>query len=79
LQPWLIAFFIMLSKGYYVPVWAIKEGDCGQVENCRLLFELIEEAGLQRPNCRPEEIADGDLKAILRTLYTLFSNYKERD
>ncbi len=69
--------------GYYIAEWAYNADGCdkleNRVENCRLLFELIEEAGLQKPNCLPEEIASGDLKSIMRTLYTLFSKYKERD
>lgn len=69
-------------EGYFLPEYAFntspKSGE-HRLANCRLMFDLIEDAGLQRPNCRPEDLASGDLKSILRILYLLFSNYKDRD
>jgi len=36
----------------------------------------MEEAGMQRPKCRPHDIVNGDLKSTLRILHALFTKYK---
>jgi parvin len=78
-------YFILLMgllEGYFVPDhaynWPATTAEQRQA-NCKLLFELIDDAGLPRPNCNPDDIATGDLKSILRILYLMFSNYKDRD
>lgn len=71
-----------ILEGYYIPefaYYATADTSEKKLENCRFLFELIDDAGLQKPNCLPEDIANKDLKSILRILYILFSNYKDRD
>ncbi len=71
-----------LLENYFVSEYAYNwkaETHEQKLVNCKLLFELIDDAGLPRPNCNPEDIAGGDLKSILRILYLLFSNYKDRD
>lgn len=42
---------------YFIPEYSyIKNPQTyeDKLENCKLLFELIEDAGLQQPNCKPE-------------------------
>lgn len=70
-----------ILEGYFIPLnlfHAEPVSDEQKVENCRFLFKLIDDAGLQKPNCSPQEIASGDLKSVLRIMYSLFSNYKDR-
>lgn len=77
-----LILLIGILENFYLPEYAYcsapKEYD-QKLENCKFLFQLMDEAGLQKPNCRPEDIANNDLKSILRILYALFSNYKDRD
>lgn len=71
-----------ILEGYFICEYAYHnkvETKEQKLENCQLLFELIDEAGLPKPNCLPEDVASGDLKSTLRILYTLFTNYKDRD
>ena len=71
-----------ILEDYFIPEYAYySKPSCMEqkIENSKFLFELIEKAGLQSPNCMPEDIASGDLKSILRILYTMFSNYKDRE
>ena len=71
-----------ILEGYFIPEYAYySKPSCMEqkIENSKFLFELIEDAGLQSPNCMPEDIANGDLKSILRILYSMFSNYKDRE
>jgi parvin len=77
-----LIYLMGILEGYFIPLHAFHsepESNEQKVENCRLLFKLIDDAGLQKPNCSPEEIANGDLKSILRIMYSLFSHYKDRD
>jgi parvin len=71
-----------ILEDYYIPQYAycVKPVTLeDKVSNCNFLFELIDDAGLPIPNCTPEDVANKDLKSILRILYTLFSNYKEKE
>ena len=78
-------YFILLMgvlENYFVPEYLYcptPNTSEQKLVNSKLLFELIDDAGLQRPNCNPEDIVNGDLKSVLRILYLLFSNYKDRD
>ena len=71
-----------ILENYFVPEYAYHATPTNHQEklhNCKFLFELIDDAGLPKPNCQPEDVAKSDLKSILRILYLLFSNYKDRD
>lgn len=46
-----------LLDNYFVPEYAYipnPKSHEQKLENCKFLFELIEDAGLQHPNCKPE-------------------------
>lgn len=49
-----------------------------KLHNVNVALQLMEEAGLTdiRKRVRAEEIVNGDLRAVLRVLYSLFSRYK---
>lgn len=48
-----------------------------KLHNVNVALQLIEEAGLHvRQRVRAEDVVNGDLKAVLRILYALFSRYK---
>ena len=48
-----------------------------KLHNVNVALQLIEEAGVEvRQRVRAEDIVNGDLKAVLRVLYALFSRYK---
>ncbi|KAK7493144.1 hypothetical protein BaRGS_00015665, partial [Batillaria attramentaria] len=48
----------------------------GQVHNVSFAFELMQDAGLQKPKARPEDVVNLDLKSTLRVLYNIFTKYK---
>lgn len=78
----LLIMLMGVLEGYYIPEY-LYHSDTKvfeqKLENCKFLFELIDDAGLPKPNCLPADIANCDLKSVLRIIYTLFSNYKDRD
>lgn len=47
-----------------------------KVHNVRFAYQLMYEAGLQRPRARVQDIVNGDLKSTLRILHSLFTRYK---
>lgn len=48
-----------------------------RLHNVNVAFQLMEEAGIEiRQRVRAEDVANGDLKSVLRVLYSLFSRYK---
>ncbi|RNA11113.1 alpha-parvin [Brachionus plicatilis] len=78
----LLILLMGLLEDFYIPDFAYVSKPSNYDEkltNCKFLFDLIDEVCRQEKNCHPEDIANGDLKSILRILYLLFSNYKDRD
>uniref|UniRef100_A0A914V5Q1 Calponin-homology (CH) domain-containing protein n=1 Tax=Plectus sambesii TaxID=2011161 RepID=A0A914V5Q1_9BILA len=68
-----------LLEGYFVPLYSFHlqvSTHQQKVQNVAFAFELMQDAGLQRPRTRPEDIANGDLKSTLRVLHSLFTKYK---
>ena len=52
-----IILLMGILENYYVPEYAYHAKPVTlqqKIENCKFLFELIEEVGLSEPNCRPE-------------------------
>jgi hypothetical protein len=46
-----------ILENYYVPEYAYNSEPIThehKLQNCKLLFDLLDEAGLPRPNCNPE-------------------------
>jgi parvin len=68
-----------LLEGYMVPLYSFHlqvssfEQKC---HNVSFAFELMQDAGFNKPRSRPEDVVNGDLKCTLRVLYTLFTKYK---
>lgn len=75
-------FLIMmmgLLEGYFTPLYQFHVTPTTfdhRVHNVKFAFELMEDAGLQRPKARPEDIVNQDLKSTLRVLYNIFTKYK---
>jgi len=68
-----------LLEGYYVPLhhWHTTPQTFEEkLQNVSAAFELMLDAGLPAPRCRPEDIVNKDLKSTLRVLYSLFTKYK---
>ncbi|XP_054717942.1 beta-parvin-like [Uloborus diversus] len=68
-----------LLEGYFVPLYSFNLTPLTfdhQVHNVSFAFELMMDAGLQKPKARPEDIVNNDLKSTLRVLYNLFTKYK---
>ncbi|XP_018025246.1 beta-parvin [Hyalella azteca] len=68
-----------LLEGYFVPLYHIystPQTFDEKLHNVNAAFELMMDAGLDRPKARPEDIVNKDLKSTLRVLYNLFSKYK---
>lgn len=68
-----------LLEGYFVPFhyWhSTPQSFDEKLHNVQAAFELIMDAGLPQPRCRPEDIVNKDLKSTLRVLYSLFTKYK---
>lgn len=70
-----------LLEGYFVPLHCYHSSPATteqRLHNVNLAYELMQDAGLPRPKSPPEDVVNGDLKAILRVIYTLFSEFKDR-
>lgn len=68
-----------LLEGYFVPLYSFHLTPSTfeqKVHNVSFAFDLMQEAGLGRPKCRPEDIVNGDAKSTLRVLYGLFTKYE---
>ncbi|XP_035222601.1 beta-parvin-like [Stegodyphus dumicola] len=68
-----------LLEGYFVPLYSFNLTPTTfdqKVHNVAFAFELMMDAGLQKPRARPEDIVNIDLKSTLRVLYDLFTKYK---
>ncbi|KAM9495671.1 beta-parvin isoform 3-T3 [Clarias gariepinus] len=68
-----------LLEGYFVPLYNFyltPESFEQKVHNVAFAFELMQDGGLKKPKARPEDVVNLNLKATLRVLYNLFTNYK---
>jgi len=68
-----------LLEGYFVPLHyfhSTPQTFDEKLHNVQAAFELVMDAGLPEPRCRPEDIVNKDLKSTLRVLYALFTKYK---
>lgn len=68
-----------LLEGYFVPLYSFYLQVVTheqKVHNVRFAYQLMYEAGLQRPRARVQDIVNGDLKSTLRILHSLFTRYK---
>ncbi|XP_023237638.1 beta-parvin-like isoform X1 [Centruroides sculpturatus] len=68
-----------LLEGYFVPLFSFNLTPTSfdqKVHNVTFAFELMMDAGLEKPKARPEDLVNLDLKSTLRVLYNLFTKYK---
>ncbi|XP_067145096.1 beta-parvin isoform X2 [Centruroides vittatus] len=68
-----------LLEGYFVPLFSFNLTPTSfdqKVHNVSFAFELMMDAGLEKPKARPEDLVNLDLKSTLRVLYNLFTKYK---
>ncbi|XP_029633408.1 alpha-parvin isoform X1 [Octopus sinensis] len=68
-----------LLEGYFVSLGSIHQTATTfeeKVHNVQFAFELMQDAGLQKPSARVEDIVNCDLIATLRVLYDIFTKYK---
>ncbi|KAK2834565.1 hypothetical protein Q7C36_015266 [Tachysurus vachellii] len=71
-----------LLEGYFVPLYNFyltPENFEQKVHNVAFAFELMQDGGLKKPKARPEDVVNLNLKATLRVLYNLFTNYKSAE
>ncbi|CAN0424272.1 beta-parvin-like isoform X1 [Lampetra fluviatilis] len=71
-----------LLEDYFVPLhnfYLTPEGFEQKVHNVSFAFELMQDAGLNKPKARPEDVVNLDLKSTLRVLYNLFTKYKHME
>lgn len=68
-----------LLEGYFVPLYSFHlqvSTHEQKIHNVTFAYQLMSEAGVQRPRARVQDIANGDLKSTLRILHSLFTKYK---
>ncbi|VDN18378.1 unnamed protein product, partial [Gongylonema pulchrum] len=68
-----------LLEGYFVPLYSFYLQVVTyeqKAHNVTFAYQLMYEAGLQRPRARVQDIVNGDLKSTLRILHSLFTRYK---
>lgn len=68
-----------LLEGYFVPLYHFHLTPITneqKIQNVAFAFELMMDAGLNKPKARPEDIVNLDIKSTLRVLYNLFTKYK---
>ena len=74
-----LCLLVGILEGYFIPLYEFyltpKSFD-EKVHNVSFAFGLMEDAGLPKMKPRPEDIVNGDLKSILRIVYSLFLRYK---
>uniref|UniRef100_H2LBV8 Parvin, beta n=1 Tax=Oryzias latipes TaxID=8090 RepID=H2LBV8_ORYLA len=71
-----------LLEDYFVPLYNFfltPESFEQKVHNVAFAFELMQDGGLMKPKARPEDVVNLNLKATLRVLYNLFTNYKNSE
>ncbi|KAK7108107.1 beta-parvin-like [Littorina saxatilis] len=74
-----LVMLIGLLEGYFVPLYHFHltpDTFEQKVHNVTFAFELMQDAGLQKPKARPEDVVNLDLKSTLRVLYNIFTKYK---
>ncbi|CAB3406888.1 unnamed protein product [Caenorhabditis bovis] len=68
-----------LLEGFFVPLYYFHlqvQSHEEKVKNVKFAYKLMEDAGLQKPRSRVQDIANGDVKSTLRLLHLLFTKYK---
>ncbi|VDD86175.1 unnamed protein product [Enterobius vermicularis] len=68
-----------LLEGYFVPLYSFHLQVLSyeqKVQNVSFAYQLMAEAGAQKPRARVQDIVNGDLKSTLRILHSLFTKYK---
>uniref|UniRef100_A0A0N5AYD6 Calponin-homology (CH) domain-containing protein n=1 Tax=Syphacia muris TaxID=451379 RepID=A0A0N5AYD6_9BILA len=68
-----------LLEGYFVPLCSfhLQVSSYEQkMHNVSFAYQLMAEAGTQKPRARVQDIVNGDLKSTLRILHSLFTKYK---
>ncbi|PIC37385.1 hypothetical protein B9Z55_016029 [Caenorhabditis nigoni] len=74
-----LVLLVGLLEGYFVPLYHFNlqvHGHEEKVKNVQFAFKLMEDAGLEKPRSRVQDIANGDVKSTLRLLHLLFTKYK---
>ncbi|EFO94779.1 CRE-PAT-6 protein [Caenorhabditis remanei] len=74
-----LVLLVGLLEGYFVPLYHFNlqvHGHEEKVKNVSFAFKLMEDAGLEKPRSRVQDIANGDVKSTLRLLHLLFTKYK---
>ena len=74
-----LCLIVGILEGYFIPLYEFHltpQTFDEKVHNVTFAFQLMESAGLQKMKPRPEDIVNGDLKSILRVIYSLFLKYK---
>uniref|UniRef100_A0A8R1HH98 Calponin-homology (CH) domain-containing protein n=3 Tax=Caenorhabditis japonica TaxID=281687 RepID=A0A8R1HH98_CAEJA len=74
-----LVLLVGLLEGYFVPLYHFNlqvQNHEEKVRNVQFAFKLIEDAGLEKPRSRVQDIANGDVKSTLRLLHLLFTKYK---
>lgn len=68
-----------LLEGYFVPLYSFHlqvSSNEQKMHNVGFAYQLMAEAGVQKPRARVQDIVNGDLKSTLRILHSLFTKYK---
>ncbi|CAL2042206.1 unnamed protein product [Caenorhabditis brenneri] len=74
-----LVLLVGLLEGYFVPLYHFNlqvQSHEEKVKNVQFAFKLMEDAGLEKPRSRVQDIANGDVKSTLRLLHLLFTKYK---
>ncbi|VDN59033.1 unnamed protein product [Dracunculus medinensis] len=74
-----LVLLIGLLEGYFVPLYSYflqVTSHEQKIHNVSLAYQLMNEAGVQKPRARVKDIVNGDLKSTLRILHSLFTKYK---
>jgi hypothetical protein len=70
-----------LDSGFYVPLYEYhpKPGSPDEsLANVKLAFDFLADLGGLPSRNRPADIVRGDLKAVLRIIFTLFVRHKQQ-
>ncbi|KAI6657961.1 hypothetical protein LOD99_15678 [Oopsacas minuta] len=73
-----LIYLMCILEGYFIPFGLYHETPLNfdqKLENMYFAFKLIEEAGISLKRTKADEVVHGDVKSVMRVLYSIFTKY----
>lgn len=76
-----LIYLMSILEGYFIPFGLYHETPLNfdqKLENMIFAFKLIEETGITLKRTRADEVVHGDVKSVMRVLYSIFIKYNKQ-